>query len=172
MRFTQFFTATILNWIPLLENDAIKDIIVAALSHRVRLKQVRVNGFVIMPNHMHLIWYINPKIERADFQRDFLKYISKQIILYLNEHGLKDYLFPHIVNAPDRVLQIWERNALSVDIYSSDVFRQKLNYIHNNPLQEKWQLSALPEAYRYSSAGFYLDGVDEFGIMSSFVQHY
>jgi hypothetical protein len=29
---------------------------------------------------------------------------------------------------------------------------QKLDYIHNNPLQPKWQLAKAPEEYFYSSA--------------------
>ena len=34
-----------------------------------------------------------------------------------------------------------ERNALSVDLFAEKVFLQKLNYIHNNPVQQKWQLA-------------------------------
>jgi hypothetical protein len=40
-------------------------------------------------------------------------------------------------------------------VFTADMILQKLNYIHNNPLQEKWQLSKTAEDYRYSSAGFY-----------------
>lgn len=32
---------------------------------------------------------------------------------------------------------------------------QKLNYIHNNPLQEKWLLAKSAENYLFSSAQFY-----------------
>jgi hypothetical protein len=45
---------------------------------------------------------------------------------------------------------------------------QKLEYIHNNPVAEKWAMCKLPEDYRWSSARFYLKGVDEFG----FLTHY
>jgi len=61
-----------------------------------------------------------------------------------------------------------KRNPLSVDLWSSDVFDQKLDYTHYNPLQEKWQLAKTPEDYRYSSARFYAAGIDEFGILTSF----
>jgi putative transposase len=32
---------------------------------------------------------------------------------------------------------------------------QKLNYIHNNPVADKWKLAKLPEEYLHSSASFY-----------------
>jgi putative transposase len=64
------------------------------------------------------------------------------------------------VVASDRKHQFWERNTLSIDIYSRDTFIQKLNYIHRNPVHERWRLSGVPEDYHYSSALFYETGVD------------
>lgn len=43
---------------------------------------------------------------------------------------------------------------------------QKLDYIHRNPMQEKWNLAATPEEYRYSSAKFYMSGIDEFQFLT------
>ncbi len=48
------------------------------------------------------------------------------------------------------------------------VFVQKLNYIHNNPVQEKWQLALCPEEYEFSSAKFYETGIDDFGFLTHF----
>jgi hypothetical protein len=70
------------------------------------------------------------------------------------------------VNAKDREYQIWERNSLSIDLWSPAVFTQKMDYIHNNPLQDKWRLAEYPEDYRYSSAAFYETGYDEFGLLT------
>jgi putative transposase len=64
------------------------------------------------------------------------------------------------VAASDRKYQFWERNTLSIDIYSRYTFTQKLNYIHRNPIYERWRLSAAPEGYHYSSGLFYETGVD------------
>ena len=72
------------------------------------------------------------------------------------------------VKAADRQQQVWERNSLSIDLWSEKVFIQKLNYIHNNPLQSKWKLADFPEQYKYSSALFYEHGTDEFGLL----EHY
>jgi len=43
-----------------------------------------------------------------------------------------------------------------------------MNYIHNNPLQPQWNLVDNPEDYKYSSAKYYEEGIDEFGILTNY----
>ena len=45
---------------------------------------------------------------------------------------------------------------------------QKLNYIHNNPINYPWNLVQYPEEYKYSSAKFYETGIDEFGLLTHY----
>jgi putative transposase len=51
-------------------------------------------------------------------------------------------------------------------LFSPGVFKQKLEYIHNNPV--KARLCKYPEQYYYSSAKFYHSGVDDFGIITHY----
>ena len=64
--YVQFFTASILNWIPLLKPDTHKQIIVDSLAYLVQKKRCEVYAFIIMPNHIHLIWRMTEGIKRAD----------------------------------------------------------------------------------------------------------
>ena len=52
----EFFTATCLNWQPLLLPDERKDILMDSLKFMVNDKRIWLYGFVIMPNHIHLMW--------------------------------------------------------------------------------------------------------------------
>lgn len=166
-RHIAFFTATILEWKHLLKPDKYKDIILNSLRFLVVNKRIKVYGFVIMPNHIHLLWKMEEPHKREDVQRDFLKYTAQQMKFDLVKHH-PAVLEKFRVGAKDRQYQLWERNPLSVYCYSTAVTEQKLDYIHNNPVQEKWQLAALPEAYHYSSARFYFENMDEF----DFLTHY
>ncbi len=56
-----FFTATIHKWIPLLKEDSFKDIIISSLKFLKTKGLIRVYGFVIMPNHIHMIWELLEK---------------------------------------------------------------------------------------------------------------
>ncbi len=120
-----------------------------------------------MPNHIHLLWKMEEGYRREKVQRDFLKYTAQQIKFDLKQHH-PEVLEKFKVSAKDRLYQIWERNALSVYCFSDKVIREKLEYIHNNPLAEKWKLASLPEEYLFSSASFYLKNENNF----AFLTHY
>jgi hypothetical protein len=74
------------------------------------------------------------------------------------------------VGTKDRNYQFWERNPLSVPLYSQKVVEQKINYIHGNPLNTGWNLADEPQDYKYSSAGFYYKGKDEFGFLENYLE--
>lgn len=147
--------------------DKYKDIILESLKYLVTNKRVKVYGLVIMPNHLHLLWKMEEPYKRENVQRDFLKFTAQQIKYDLKKNH-PTVLKKFKVGARDRQYQIWERNPLSVYCYSTAITEQKLNYIHRNPVQEKWQLADLPEVYYYSSASFYFENRDDFG----FLTHY
>ena len=148
----EFITITCLEWKPLLEEDRFKDIITNSLDFLTTQKRILVYGFVIMSNHFHLIWQMLSDHLREEVQRDFLKYTAQQILKLLrneNSSMTQDVL----VNAKDRKRQVWERNSLSIPVWSASVFNEKLEYIHYNPV--KAGLCQYPEDYKYSSARFY-----------------
>ena len=150
-----------------LENKFHKQILIEALKHRVDSGQLTIYAFVIMPNHFHIIWQVSNGINRSDFQRDFMKFTARSLLKFMRMHD--DELLPKLkVSAIDRTYQIWERNSLSIHLFTEAVFMQKLNYIHNNPLQPKWMLSNIPEEYFYSSANFYENGIDDFELLTHF----
>ncbi len=163
--FAQFFTATILEWKPLLQQEKYKNIIINSLSFLVKDKRVIVYAFIIMNNHIHFIWQIQEGFTKEAVQRDFLKFTAQKIKDDVEKNHPKVMsLFK--VNAKDRKYQILERNSLSVDLFSERVFIQKLNYIHQNPV--KAGLCNNPEEYYYSSAKFYETGIDDFGFLTHF----
>jgi REP element-mobilizing transposase RayT len=163
----QFFTAVCKDWLPLLQNDACKQVVLNALRFRVKTKQVKVCAFVIMPNHFHIIWRIAAEIQQQDFQRDFLKITAKQIIDIISRTDKA--LFEKIkVDLKDRKMQVWKRNSMSIGLYNHPFFLQKLEYIHNNPCQPKWNLAAHPNDYVFSSAKFYETGENSFELMTHY----
>jgi REP element-mobilizing transposase RayT len=87
----QFFTATIQEWKHLLKEDKYKNIIVETLKFLVTENNVTINGFVIMPNHIHIIW-------QAKANNDLQK-----IQLLAIDNNLQAYE----VNAIDRKYNFW-----------------------------------------------------------------
>jgi REP element-mobilizing transposase RayT len=106
--YAEFVTITCLEWKNILSSDRAKDIIIESLEYLSSAHRVRVFAFVIMSNHIHLIWQMLGDSRREDVRRDFLKYTGQQIIRYLRKEdpSLLDQLR---VNASDRKYQVWER---------------------------------------------------------------
>ena len=107
---TQFFTATNLSWLPLLENDHHKQILLEALKHRVDKNEVTIYAFVIMPNHFHAIWQIHDGMEKEGLQGTLLRFTARSILNFMkmDDNELMEHLH---VKATDRNYQVWERNA-------------------------------------------------------------
>lgn len=164
IEYPQFFTATILEWKPLLKNNVHKDIIIHSLRFLVNQRRVNLFAFVIMSNHIHLIWQMLPPFSRSQVQHSFMKFTAQQIKFNLQKESpalLSDFY----VNAKDRIFQFWERNPLTVDLFTDYVLEQKIDYIHDNPV--KAGFASYPEDYHYSSASFYETGIDRFHMLTN-----
>ena len=72
IHYPHFFTATILEWKHLLKPDKLKDIIVDSLRFLVNEKRIEVFAFVIMSNHIHLIWRMQNDVEKTKVQQSFM----------------------------------------------------------------------------------------------------
>ena len=92
-----------------------------------------------------------------------MKYTAQKIKYDLQQTNL-ELLKEFKVDAKDREYQLWKRNPLSVELFTPAVFYQKIDYIHYNPLRAG--LCKFAEGYKYSSAGYYETGVDEFGLFT------
>jgi REP element-mobilizing transposase RayT len=161
----QYFTATIYKWQTALADDSHKDIIIDSLQYLVNDKRIELNAFVIMSNHIHLIWQALPGFTPSGVQASFMKYTAQQIkrsMLQATSDKLSDFK----VNKYDREYQIWKREPLGIELLNESMFVQKLEYIHYNPVRAG--LCSLPEEYYYSSAKFYYDGTNSFGILKHY----
>ena len=160
-----FYTSTILKWKHLLENDEYKNFIISSLKHLVDTNKICVYGFVIMPNHIHLLWKMKELNGKESPHASFAKFTGHQFLEKLRIEN-PSFLEEFFMDSSTRKHHFWQRNSLPFEINSEKTFMQKLNYIHNNPLQDHWKLTDVPENYKYSSAKFYSTNFDEFGILS------
>jgi REP element-mobilizing transposase RayT len=164
----QFFTATIHEWKHLFLKEAHKNIIIESLQFLVTQKRITLYGFVVMSNHVHIIWQPLFGFSPSTIQASFMKHTAKQLKASLEKNDTEK-LAMYKVNKYDRTYQVWKREPLSVELRTPAVFNQKLEYMHNNPVAAG--LSNTAESYYYSSARFYHDGIDAFGMLSHYSEN-
>jgi putative transposase len=158
-----FLTAVCYDFKMLLAEEKYKLIVINSLKYLVQTGEIIIYGYVIMRNHIHLIWHAIGTKTNEQLQRSLLKFTAdefKKNLKISNEQFLAEFL----VNKKDRNFQFWKRDSMQIDLYSEKFFRQKLKYIHMNPVRAG--LCALPEDYLYSSAKFYETGLDKWELIN------
>ena len=75
-----FWTATINKWQPLLQRDDYKNVVISSLEYLSSMGKIDVFAFVIMPNHIHLIWRVNEHNGKETAQASFLKFTAHEFI--------------------------------------------------------------------------------------------
>jgi putative transposase len=162
-----YWTATIHEWLPLLETDFNKQIIIDSLKFLSDRKMITVYGFVIMPTHIHLVWRQNCLNGKETPKGSLLKHSAH---LYLKQLKLNGTAGLYEVNLANKKHEIWKRDSLGIEIFSSEFAKQKMDYMHFNPVKGKWKLSKDDLDYHFSSSRFYETGVDEFGFLENIFQ--
>jgi putative transposase len=153
----QFFTATILNWIPLLDTEERKRIITDSFQFMVTQDRAQVFAFVIMPNHFHVLWAVRNDYTLDAIQRDILKFTGQKLKFHLQDTNDTRLEMFRSTQA-DRAYQIWERRPKWKEVNSNEMVSQVIDYIHGNPLKGKWNLCDSVADYKFSSAAFYETG--------------
>jgi REP element-mobilizing transposase RayT len=144
----------VLNWLPVFTRPGTVRIILDALAWRQQNKGLKVYGYVILENHMHCI------IEAPDLPRqlhDFKAFTAKEILRYLEENQATRVLnllaFFKKAHKTDAHYQFWEEGSHPQLIQSEEMLRQKLEYMHLNPVKRGYVDEAVH--WRYSSARNY-----------------
>ena len=103
-----------------------------------------------METHLHLIASsLNLNKEIGDFKSFTASSIIKLLEKEHDEHWLSQLRLQKAVHKKDREYQVWQEGSHPQQIYSDDMMRQKIDYIHNNPIrkgfvedQVKWLYSS------------------------------
>ena len=105
-----FYTDTIHNFYPLLVDDTLKMVIINSWQNLVNRKLVEIYAYVIMPNHIHLIWQQNKLNGKETPKGSLLKYTGHELLKLLKAEG-KSNLYE--VNAANKKHEIWQRDSLA-----------------------------------------------------------
>ncbi len=113
-------------------------------------------GYVIMPDHIHLLIWPQNEQNVTDFMRDIKRFTSGRITRQAKLEGKIDWVkkFEESGDETSRAeFKVWQDSFWEQDIYTRKFLEQKLNYIHLNPVRAG--IAETAESYFYSSYGNY-----------------
>lgn len=165
---TYFITFTILGWKYIFVNDKYCGLVCKWFDYMRDNYENKIYGYVIMPNHLHLLINITEKSPKISvLVQNAKRFLAYQIVKYLKEDNKTDLLEFFKNNACVRTgakHKVFKDRYDDLLIKSDEFFLQKLTYIHNNPCAKHWKLADNIVSYKYSSAANYETGSGNYKI--------
>jgi REP element-mobilizing transposase RayT len=138
-------------------NDKSCGIVIESLNYCHREKGLRINAFVIMPTHMHMIalhesYRAEPLNECINDFRKFTGRRLSDLCIDIYPRCFGDVLRSQ--PSEDRQRQFWQRSRHPEVIETQGFWQQKMDYIHENPCRKGLVRRAAD--WRFSSAVYYV----------------
>jgi REP element-mobilizing transposase RayT len=114
---------------------------------------IKLLGYVFMPDHIHLALWPEQASHVTDFMRDFKEFTAKRIVRQAEAEGCKVLLtaFKQAGAETGRAMyKVWQDDFWERNIYTEAFLRQRLDYMHKNPARAG--IVASPADYPHSSA--------------------
>ena len=166
-----FISFAVVGWLDVFTRNEYKDRFLESLEFCQKQKGLEIHAWCVMSSHVHLIFRSingqNPELLIGDLKRFTSRSIVKSIIENPSE-SRKEFLLYYFSKEAEKSsnvkhYQFWRHDNKPIELWSNKVIQQKIDYVHNNPVEEG--IVFRPEDYKYSSASDYagkkglLDGV-------------
>jgi putative transposase len=150
-----FLTFSCYRRLPLLGTVRARNFFVEALGKIRERYEVLLVGYVIMPNHVHLLISESAKATPSLFLKVLKQRVSRDLRRSKRRApaGQLRLTFPR---GDERLARFWQPRFYDFNIWSKKKVREKLEYMHANPVTRR--LVGHPKDWPWSSWGFYAKG--------------
>ena len=150
-----FLTCTVIEWLPVFTRKPYFDVIIESLKYCRERKGLKIFAYVILDNHLHLV--ANGEGLEVTI-KEFKSYTAQGIIKLAVEEGkewlLNQFKYFKAKHKKESQHQVWQEGFHPQLVSSEEMLRQKVEYIHDNPVRAG--LVERAEDWVYSSAKNYL----------------
>lgn len=148
-----FVTTTVLDFVHAFDRDDVKDAMCRFLLRFCRGKGARLEAFVVMAHHVHLLLRLPAEMDVSKFVASFKRAAADTVRPMLSERKEREFDQQRGLNGNS----FWQRSFRSVVVVGDKMLAQKAEYIHFNPV--KAELVVEPSEYRWSSAWMFEAGL-------------
>jgi len=114
-------------------------------------------AYCFLPSHVHLI-FRSTKEDPSGLIRDFKRHTSKKVVQAIEgnpQESRREWLLEMFERAGGKKgnvskYQFWQHHNKPIELWSTKVIKQKIDYIHNNPVESGFVTE--PTEWKYSSA--------------------
>ncbi len=147
-------------WIDVFTRETYFKVLADSVSYCRKNKGMALFAYCFMPSHVHFIFRADNE-NPTSLLRDFKKFTANKMLKAIIEHpqeSRKEWLLELFAkagksNCDITKYQFWQHHNKPIELWSAPVIIQKLEYIHNNPVQAGFVEQ--PTDWKYSSAKNY-----------------
>ena len=158
-----FISFSVVGWLDVFIRNEYKDLFVESLRYCQKEKGLEILAWCIMSSHVHLVFRSTKGQKPELLIGDLKRFTSKSIVKAIQENpreSRKEFLLEYFKNEGKKSsnvtnYQFWRHDNKPIELWSTKVIKQKIDYVHNNPVEAGLVYKA--EDYVYSSATDYAD---------------
>lgn len=144
-------------WLDIFTRQAYFSILEESVTYCRKEKGMEVFAYCFMTSHVHFI-FRSTNDDPSGLLRDFKSYTSKKVIEAIENNAQESrkewllFMFERAAkkNATVKNRQFWQQHNKPIELWSTAVIKQKIDYIHNNPIQSGFVTNSVD--WKYSSA--------------------
>jgi len=145
-------TTTVLDFVHAFARTEARDVMAYHLARECKLEKAALYAYVVMPHHIHMVVRLRPDQSVRDFMRIFKVNTGRAVSCILTAAELAQFDQQRGLNRNT----FWQRSFRSIVIESEQMFWQKVDYVHMNPVRAGYVEH--PEDFVWSSARLVLAG--------------
>lgn len=157
-----FVSFATINWIDVFTRQLYFNVLVESVNYCRKEKGMELYAYCFMPSHVHFI-FRSSKNEPSELLRDFKRHTSKKVVETIEnnpQESRKEWLLWMFEragkkNATTSKHQFWQHHNKPIELWSENLIKQKIDYIHNNPIESGFVTN--PIDWKYSSARNFQD---------------
>ncbi len=152
-----FVSFATVNWIDVFTRQLYFDVLIESINYCRAEKGMELYAYCFMPSHVHFV-FRSTKNNPAGLLRDFKRHTSRKMVEAIEnnpQESRREWLlekFEEAAYAKRNVwkYQFWQHHNKPIELWSEKVIKQKIDYIHNNPVASGFVTETIQ--WKYSSA--------------------
>ena len=157
-----FISFAAVYWLDIFTRQVYFNVLEESIEYCRKEKGMEVFAYCFMPSHVHLIFRSSNE-DPSGLIIDFKGFTARKLIKTIEENpqeSRKEWLLWMMKRAGKKKSnvsknQLWKQHNKPIELWSEKVIQQKIDYIHNNPVESGFVTT--PIDWKYSSARNYQD---------------
>ena len=144
-------------WLDIFTRQVYLEVLAESVDYCRANKGMELYAYCFMPSHIHFI-FRSANEQPMELLRDFKRHTAKKVIEAIEnnpQESRKEWLLWMLKRAGKKAgnvskYKFWQHHNKPIELWTTEVIKQKIDYIHNNPVESGFVNN--PVDYKYSSA--------------------